>query len=533
MLLQQQGLGLFDEAGDITITSPKAVEALTLLQTLNEKGLLKNVKGWDGRVTSAKDGDSAVTPEAVWWIGTLLGDAPELSGTYGVTELPAFEAGGVRTSNSGGSGLAVPTQAKNPQLAAAFVGYALADADHQASMMEHEGLFPSYLPALQDEYFQEPQHYFWASPCTAVRRADPEHPGDHVHDRQCRGERPRRQRGRGIRAQRRRPGDGAAGRGRADRDRDRTRDRRIGMAVTAIATREATRPTRRRALGRRLQRPGAWFVLPAALLLVVFFTYPLISSLWQSFFATSGGVSTWVGLEQYARLFKDPLVVKSLVNAGIILVLQVPLMIALAVGLAYLLNQSWLRFRSGFRLLTFLPAVTTLVAYAVVFRVMLATDGGAVNQLLAFVGHGAHRLAEQRVVGAVALIAAITWRWTGYNMVIILAGLQSIPAELYEAARIDGAGRWQIFTKVVIPQLRPALIFTTVTSTIGALQLFDENWILTEGGPNDATLTPVLYLYKVGFRQFDFGYASAIAWLLVAITAIIAFVQFRLMREKP
>ena len=118
-------------------------------------------------------------------------------------------------------------------------------------------------------------------------------------------------------------------------------------------------------------------------------------------------------------------------------------------------------------------------------------------------------------------------------MVIILAGLQSIPAELYEAARIDGAGSWQIFTKVVIPQLRPVLIFTTVTSTIGALQLFDENWILTEGGPNDATLTPVLYLYKVGFRQFDFGYASAIAWLLVVITAVVAIIQFRLMREKP
>ena len=164
MLLQQQGLGLFDEAGDITITSPEAVEALTLLQTLNEQGLLKNVKGWDGRVTSAKNGDSAVTPEAVWWIGTLLGDAPELTGTYGVTELPAFEAGGVRTSNSGGSGLAVPTQAKNPQLAAAFVTYALADAERQASMMEHEGLFPSYLPALQGEYFQEPQPYFSGQP---------------------------------------------------------------------------------------------------------------------------------------------------------------------------------------------------------------------------------------------------------------------------------------------------------------------------------------------------------------------------------
>ncbi|GAA1750935.1 carbohydrate ABC transporter permease [Agromyces humatus] len=306
------------------------------------------------------------------------------------------------------------------------------------------------------------------------------------------------------------------------------------MATTATAARAAAKPaTRRRALGRRLQRPGAWFVLPAVALLIVFFTYPLLSSLWQSFFATSGGVSTWVGLEQYARLFKDPLVGKSLLNAGIILVIQVPLMIGLALGLAYLLNQSWLRFRSGFRLFTFLPAVTTLVAYAVVFRVMLATDGGAVNQLLAFVGVAPIDWLNNEWWARIALIGAITWRWTGYNMVIILAGLQSIPAELYEAARIDGAGRWQIFTKIVIPQLRPVLIFTTVTSTIGALQLFDENFILTEGGPNDATLTPVLYLYKVGFRQFDFGYASAIAWLLVVITAIIAIVQFRLMREKP
>lgn len=164
MLLQQQGQGLFDEDGDITVNSPEAVEALTLLKTLNEKGLLKNVKGWDGRVTSAKDGDSAVTPEAVWWIGTLQGDAPELSGSYGVTELPAFEEDGVRTSNSGGSGLAIPTQAKNPQLAAAFVDFVLADAENQASMMENEGLFPSYLPALQGEYFATPQGYFGGQP---------------------------------------------------------------------------------------------------------------------------------------------------------------------------------------------------------------------------------------------------------------------------------------------------------------------------------------------------------------------------------
>ncbi|MET3920968.1 sugar ABC transporter permease [Arthrobacter sp. UYEF20] len=297
-------------------------------------------------------------------------------------------------------------------------------------------------------------------------------------------------------------------------------------AAAKAAGRDGARRPRRR-------RPGFWFVLPAAALFVVFFLYPLASSLWQSLFTTTGGESKFVGGAQYVRLFQDPLVSKSLFNAFLILVIQVPLMICIAIGLAYLLNQSWLRFKTGFRALHFLPAVTTLVAYSLVFRIMLATDGGAVNQLLGMVGMAPVDWLNSEVWARVALIASIIWRWTGYNMIIILAGLQGIPAELYEAARIDGAGRWATFTKIVIPQLRPVILFSTVTSTIGALQLFDENFILTGGGPSDATLTPVLYLYKVGFRQFDFGYASAIAWLLVALIAIISVVQFRIMREKP
>nr|WP_233913346.1 sugar ABC transporter permease [Arthrobacter polaris]UIK89039.1 sugar ABC transporter permease [Arthrobacter polaris] len=282
----------------------------------------------------------------------------------------------------------------------------------------------------------------------------------------------------------------------------------------------------------RRHRPGYWFVLPAVALFAIFFLYPLLSSLWQSFFSTAGGESSWVGGAQYMRLFHDPLVAKSLFNVGLILVIQVPLMVCTALGLAYLLNQSWLRFRTGFRAIHFLPAVTTLVAYSLVFRVMLATDGGAVNQLLGLVGMNPVDWLNSEAWSRVALIASITWRWTGYNMIIILAGLQGIPAELYEAARIDGAGRWAIFTKIVIPQLRPVILFSSITSTIGALQLFDENFILTGGGPNNATLTPVLYLYKVGFQQFDFGYASAIAWLLVAIIAVVSVVQFVIMKEK-
>lgn len=164
MLLQQLGQGLFNEAGEITLDSPEAVRVLTMLQEMNQAGLIKNVTGWDGRVTSAKDGDSAVTADAVWWIGTLQGDAPELSGKYAVLPLPVFDEGGARTSNNGGSGLAVPAQAKNPQLAAAFVDFVLADADNQVSMMTNEGLFPSYLPALQSDYFSEPVEYFGGQP---------------------------------------------------------------------------------------------------------------------------------------------------------------------------------------------------------------------------------------------------------------------------------------------------------------------------------------------------------------------------------
>lgn len=160
MMMQQQGQGLFNDKGEITVNTPEAVRTLTLLQAMQQKGLIKNAKGWDASVTSAKDGDSAVTPEAVWWIGTLEGEAPELSGSYAVRDLPVFEAGGAATSNNGGSGLAVPTQAKNPQLAADFMAYVLTDSENQASMMKNEGLFPAFLPALKSDFFQQPSDYF-------------------------------------------------------------------------------------------------------------------------------------------------------------------------------------------------------------------------------------------------------------------------------------------------------------------------------------------------------------------------------------
>lgn len=285
---------------------------------------------------------------------------------------------------------------------------------------------------------------------------------------------------------------------------------------------------RRRARGRvRRRLAPLGFVGPAIALFAAFFAYPLVTSLVYSFQSSRDGQTVWVGLSQYRRLLEDPLVGKSLLNIAMILGLQVPVMLALALVLAVALNASWLRLRGGLRAAYFLPAVTTLVAYAVVFRVLLRTDGGALNQLLGVVGLGPVDWLNQPVWARIALMASLTWRWTGYNMIILLAGLQAIPRELTEAAAMDGAGRVRTFWHVTIPQLRPVLLFCMVTSTIGTLQLFDESYVLTDGGPDNATLTPVLYLYRVAFRNLDFGYASAIAWLVVAIIGGLSLLQFR------
>ncbi|MFT4228122.1 carbohydrate ABC transporter permease [Micropruina sp.] len=307
------------------------------------------------------------------------------------------------------------------------------------------------------------------------------------------------------------------------------------MSAATAAGRRSGAPRQGRrpgALERRTSRFGWFFAAPAVALFGFFFAYPLVASLMQSFQVTQDGVAGFGGLANYEKLAGDDLVWLSLMNAGILLIFQVPLMIGLALLLAVVLNQSWLKFRTTFRMIHFLPAVTTLVAYSLVFRVMLQADGGVINQLIGVVGIPPIDWLNNPFWARVALIGSITWRWTGYNMVLLLAGLQGIPREQYESAALDGATGWRTFRHVVVPQLRPVLIFTSITSTIGALQLFDENFILTGGGPSNATLTPVLYLYRVGFRQFDFGYASAIAWLLVLVIGIFSIAQYWLMRDK-
>ncbi|WP_344628584.1 sugar ABC transporter permease, partial [Kitasatospora arboriphila] len=255
------------------------------------------------------------------------------------------------------------------------------------------------------------------------------------------------------------------------------------------------------------------FGLPAVLLFAAFKLYPILASFRLSLYKQSGGVETFAGLDNYARLLDDSLFWTALGNSAVILAVLVPLMLALATGLAVAFNSRLLKARSVFRLGFFLPMITGLVAYGIVFSVLLNQQYGLVNWLL---GSDIPWLTDP-LLAKVSLGLALTWHYTGYNAVILLARLQTVPTELYDAAAVDGAGAWRAFRHVTLPGLRPALLLTTVLSTIGTLQLFDEPYVLTGGGPDNATLTIGMYLYQNAFKYFDFGYASAIAYALALL----------------
>jgi len=274
---------------------------------------------------------------------------------------------------------------------------------------------------------------------------------------------------------------------------------------------------------------------------ILFVFYPILYSLYLSTFSTRGFLKNFVGLGNYIKLFKDTYFLLSLKNILTILVIQVPIMLFLALIFATLLNDPKVKFKGIYRTALFLPAVTSLVAYTVIFRVMFSNDG-LVNHVLMTIGliKEPIRWLLDPFWAKVTLIIALTWRWTGYNMMFYLAGLQNIPIEVYEAAEIDGATKTVQFFKITLPLLKPIILFTTITSTIGTLQLFDEPMNLAAGvvtgssvGPGNSLLTPSVYIYNVCFKYSpNFGYASAISYVIVMISAVLAIIQFKVAGEK-
>jgi lactose/L-arabinose transport system permease protein len=287
-------------------------------------------------------------------------------------------------------------------------------------------------------------------------------------------------------------------------------------------------------LGRSDQLNGWLFVAPALVLLGLFLVYPILWSLWMSFQVGKGTNLSFGGFANIVRLTHDPVFVRSLVNTCIFFFIQVPIMIVLALVFATSLNDQARWGRAFFRTAIFLPCITSLVAYSVVFKSMFAADG-IINHglmLLHIVGEPIPWLTDP-FWAKVVIILAITWRWTGYNMIFYLAALQNIDRSIYEAARIDGVPAWARFTHLTIPMLKPVILFTTVISTIGTLQLFDEVNNITQGGPSDATLTLSLYIYNLTFRFMpSFGYSATVSYVIVVMVAILTFLQFLIARDR-
>lgn len=271
-----------------------------------------------------------------------------------------------------------------------------------------------------------------------------------------------------------------------------------------------------------------FFLAPMIILFLAFMAYPIADSFRLSFFNFEGGTYTLVGLNNYAVMLKDPIFWKSLSNTVIYLIVQVPVMVILSLILGVLVEQDFLKFRACYRIGVFLPSITALVAYAMVFKLLLNTDYGIINYVLRAAGfRGVDWL--NTVWGArFSIIMGITWRWTGYNTIIMIAGIKGIPTELYESADIDGASFWQKVLGITIPMVKPIMLFVSITSTIGTLQLFDESFILTQGGPDNATITIGHYLYNTGFAFFKFGYAAALSYALLIIIGVLSVIQFKM-----
>lgn len=286
---------------------------------------------------------------------------------------------------------------------------------------------------------------------------------------------------------------------------------------------------KKKSLQQKQSLSGWTFLIPAVLLIVVMSFYPMLRALLLSFQKGKGTAMTWAGLYNYKRMFSDKVFRQSLLNCVIYLIVQVPIMLILALMLASLLNNRHIRCKGLFRTAIFLPCATSLVSYATIFRSLFATDG-LVNSVLVGIGmlDTGYDFLGHPFSARVVIILALIWRWTGYNMVFYLAGLQNIEYSVYEAAKIDGANMWQSFLKITVPLLRPTILLTVIMSTNGTLQLFDESFNLTGGGPANATISMSHYIYNTSFKFVpNFGYAAAMSYLILIMVVILAFIQMK------
>lgn len=295
----------------------------------------------------------------------------------------------------------------------------------------------------------------------------------------------------------------------------------------------------RRRLGTWWDRTPAPYVYIAPFFIIfgIFGLFPALYTAWVSLHDWAiVGESSFTGLTNYVDLLDDPRFWQALRNTISIWLLSTVPQLLFALGLAHVLNDRKLKGRRLLRIGLLVPNITSVVAVAIIFESIFNTRYGIVNAGIDLVGLDPINWRAGTLTSHVAIATMIIWRWTGYNAILYLAGLQAIPRELYEAAEVDGASRWQQFRHITIPLLRPIITFTVIVSTIGGLQIFTEPLLFAEGpnitgGSSRQFSTLALFLYEQGFRRFDFGYASAIAWVLFVVIAGFSLLNHRLTRR--
>ncbi len=285
-------------------------------------------------------------------------------------------------------------------------------------------------------------------------------------------------------------------------------------------------------------RSAFLFLFPALAAIGVFFFIPVLAALFMSFtdfdiysLADFSNVRL-VGFENYARLLEDPLFWKAMGNTFTFVIFSGPLSIAVSLTAALLLNNKLIKHKGMFRLSFFMPVVTTLVAVAVVWRYVYHPKFGYLNYILSFVGIPAQDWLGDTTLALPAIVLMSVWKNFGYNMIIFIAGLQNIPQYLYEAADIEGATAWDKFRNITLPMLAPTTVFITITTIIGYFQLFAEPYIMTQGGPLNSTLSIVQYMYQEGFRWWNMGYSTAIAFMLFIVIFAGTLVQLAIQKRK-
>ena len=270
------------------------------------------------------------------------------------------------------------------------------------------------------------------------------------------------------------------------------------------------------------------FILPFMLSFLIFFLYPVISIVQMSFQSVLPGMVEYIGMENYKNLL-NPTFFKAVKNSLAYTLITLAILIPVPMILACMINSRKMVGKTFFKSALFVPTLTSVVVAGIIFRLLFAeSDGALMNQIIGVFGKSPVKWLRNGTTGFMVLIFLAFWRWVGINLLYFLSGLQSIPEEIYEAAKIDGANERQVFFNITVPLISPTTLLVTITTMINAFQVFDQMFLLTSGGPAKKTYTMAIHIYQTAFKSYELGKASTAALILFFVVVAVSVIQFKL-----